>query len=339
MSEKKTNHKRSMRKVLLGHDPGWNDSPKWIYFTGQSSITPTKRVLNKTVAFPMESIQAIDKESSVNKPLKMPPHIQGWIDLLIAPHPPLLCPSNKNIEGNNIEVDKEKTLNKLLKETNQKRSTRKVSFGHDTRWNDSPKWIYYTGQSSITPTKRVLNKTVALPMASIQAVDKECSVNKQLKMPPHIQGWIDLLIAPQPPLLCPSNKDIEGNNIEIDKEETLNNVLKNLETVISEHILENDRIKEVKKRLDILKDVWLEDKLNNVIYKNVLDLSTALREGNIKKADEIHVSLMMQHASLCSAWMPGIRHIILELETKMKNSNVTQSQSSELLLLSTGENK
>ena len=48
MSEKKTNQKRSMRKILLGHDPGWNDSPNWIYFTGQSSITPTKRVLNKT---------------------------------------------------------------------------------------------------------------------------------------------------------------------------------------------------------------------------------------------------------------------------------------------------
>lgn len=68
-------------------------------------------------------------------------------------------------------------------------------------------------------------------------------------------------------------------------------------------------------------------------------MSPALREGNVKKADEIHVSLMMQHASLCSAWMPGIRHIILELETKMKNSNVTQTQSSELHLLSAGENK
>lgn len=67
------------------------------------------------------------------------------------------------------------------------------------------------------------------------------------------------------------------------------------------------------------------------------NLFPALREGNIKKADEIHVSLMMQHASLCSAWMPGIRHIILELE--IKNSNVTQSQSPELHLLSTGENK
>ncbi|XP_033347288.1 steroid receptor RNA activator 1-like isoform X1 [Bombus vosnesenskii] len=225
------------------------------------------------------------------------------------------------------------------KETNQNRSMQKVLLGHDPGWNDPPKWIYCTGQSSITSTKRVLNKRVAFPMGSIQATDKQSSVNKPLNMPPHVQGSTDQLTAPHPPLLCPSNKNIEADNIEIDKEEALNNVLKNLETVISEHILENGRIKEVKKRLDILKAVWLEDKLNNVIYKNVLDLSTALREGNIKKADEIHVSLMMQHASLCSAWMPGIRHIILELETKMKNSNVTQSQSPELHLLSTGENK
>ncbi|CAD1469060.1 unnamed protein product, partial [Heterotrigona itama] len=214
--------------------------------------------------------------------------------------------------------------------------------GHDPGWNDPPKWAYSTLQSSsVTSTKRVLNKRVAFPMSSVQATDKESSGKKPLNMPPPMQSSISLTTVSHPSLLCPSNKNTEENmiDIEIDKQVTLNTVLKNLEAVINEHILEKSRTEELRKRLDLLKAVWLQDKLNNTIYKNVLDLSTALREGDIEKADEIHVSLMMQHASLCSTWIPGIRHIILELKTKTKNLDAMQPQSSELHLLSIRENE
>ncbi|KAG6798100.1 steroid receptor RNA activator 1 isoform X1 [Apis mellifera caucasica] len=227
--------------------------------------------------------------------------------------------------------------------TNQNLSLQKVLLpGHDPGWNDPPKWAYSVAQSSITPTKRMLNKRVAFPMTSIQAKDKESSLNKPLNMPPPIQSAINLTTASHPPLLCPSNKNnLKGkmNEININKEETLNNVLTNLEAVINEHISEKNSAEEVKKKLDILKTAWLEDKLNNVIYKNILDLSTALREGNIEKADEIHIALMMYHANLCNTWIPGIRHIILGLKTKMKNSNITYSQSSESNLLLTERNE
>ncbi|KAK9309795.1 hypothetical protein QLX08_000618 [Tetragonisca angustula] len=213
-------------------------------------------------------------------------------------------------------------------ETSQNLSLQKVLLpGHDPGWNDPPKWAYSTSQnSSVTPTKRVLNKRVAFPMSSVKTSDKESSAKKPLNMPPPMQSSISLTTASHPPLLCPSNKNTEENmtDIIIDKQVTLNIVLKNLETVINEHILEKSRTEELRKRLDLLKVVWLEDKLNNTIYKNVLDLSTALQEGDIEKADEIHVSLMMQHANLCSTWIPGIRHIILELKTKTKNPDATQ---------------
>lgn len=65
---------------------------------------------------------------------------------------------------------------------------------------------------------------------------------------------------------------------------------------------------------------------------------SALQEGNVEKADQIHVTLMMQYASLCSSWIPGIRHIILELKTKTQNANATQSQNSESHLFSVEEN-
>ncbi|XP_017761023.1 PREDICTED: steroid receptor RNA activator 1-like [Eufriesea mexicana] len=212
------------------------------------------------------------------------------------------------------------------KETSQNLSTQKVLLpGHDPGWNDPPKWAYSGAQSSATSTKRMLNKRVAFPMTATQSIDKQSVLNKSLNMPLPVQSSANLTTASHPPLLYHSNKNIEENmcEIEIDKEETLQNVLKNLDAVIDEHILEKSRVDEIKKRLDIMKSAWLEDKLNNVIYKNVLDLSTALREGNIEKANEIHIALMMQHANLCSAWIPGIRHIILGLKTKMQNLNAT----------------
>lgn len=48
---------------------------------------------------------------------------------------------------------------------------------------------------------------------------------------------------------------------------------------------------------------------------------------------------MMYHANLCNTWIPGIRHIILGLKTKMKSSNITYSQSSESNLLLTERNE
>ncbi|XP_012150993.1 steroid receptor RNA activator 1 isoform X2 [Megachile rotundata] len=216
---------------------------------------------------------------------------------------------------------KELSLTMNEQETNQNLSTQKVLLpGHDPGWNDPPKWAYSGAQSSVTPTKRVLNKRVAFPLASTKANDKEpLSETKTLNMPPLVQSSSNL-----PPA---SNKvvDVDISDIKIDKEKTLSNVLENLDTVINEHILEKNRVEEVRKRLDVLKSMWLEDKLNNVIYKNILDLSAALREGDIQKADQIHVSLMMQHASLCSSWIPGIRHIILELKTKTDTSSAIQS--------------
>lgn len=53
----------------------------------------------------------------------------------------------------------------------------------------------------------------------------------------------------------------------------------------------------------------------------LLVMFLALREGSVEKADQIHLALMMQHASLCSPWIPGIRHIILGLKTKLQNSS------------------
>ncbi|XP_076232214.1 steroid receptor RNA activator 1 isoform X2 [Calliopsis andreniformis] len=203
--------------------------------------------------------------------------------------------------------------------------------GHDPGWNDPPNWAFSATQTAATtPTKRVLNKRVAFPLASAQASNKESSSgNKPMNLPPPLQSSVSLTTASHPPLITPSSKDTESNTeeIEIDKEQALNDALANLETVVNEHILETSRAEEVKRRLDVLKTMWLEDKLNNTVHKNILDLSIALREGNVEKADQIHLALMMQNASLCTSWIPGIRHIILGLKTKQQSSSAIQSQN------------
>lgn len=50
---------------------------------------------------------------------------------------------------------------------------------------------------------------------------------------------------------------------------------------------------------------------------------------DIEKADKIHISLMMERASLCTSWISGIRHLILEMKSKIiKNDTDTNSESS-----------
>ncbi|XP_076642822.1 steroid receptor RNA activator 1 [Halictus rubicundus] len=203
--------------------------------------------------------------------------------------------------------------------------------GHDPGWNDPPNWAYTGTQSSTsTPTKRVLNKRVAFPLSSTQASDKESSVSSpSMTIPPLPQSSINLTTALHPPLISPSNVDAENvtESLKIDKEQALNEVLQSLETVINEHISET-RVEEVKKRVDILKAKWLEDELSDFICKNILNLSKALQEGNVEKADQIYLSLMMKHPSLCfHPWVPGIRHIILELKIKQRDSSAMQSNT------------
>ena len=226
-------------------------------------------------------------------------------------------------------------------DTNKNLSTQKVLLpGHDPGWNDPPKWAYSGTQSSLTtPTKRVLNKRVAFPLASAQVASKESpSQAKPMNIPPPLRSSVTSTTASHPPLISPSrmNTEADPSEVEIDKEEALNAALANFEAVIEEHMEEN-KAEEVKRRLDAMKATWLEDKLNDPIHRSILDLSTALREGNVDKADQIHLALMMQHAALCSSWIPGIRHIILGLKTKLQDSSAMQSESSESQLLPVGE--
>ncbi|KAG7208073.1 hypothetical protein KM043_009650 [Ampulex compressa] len=234
------------------------------------------------------------------------------------------------------------------KETDGNLSTQKVlSPSHDPGWNDPPKWAYSpTPGVSATPTKRLLNKRVAFPLNFQETVDKQSTseTNSNLiNMPPPLQSSVQLTTAPHRPLVSLASQEAETQEreIEIDKNQMLHDALKNLIIVINDNITEKSMADEIKRRLDTMKEVWLDDKLNGTVCQNVLELSKALKEKNIERADKIHIALMMQYANVCSSWIPGIRRIILELKTKCKDSADAEGQTEcqDLLMSETNDIK
>lgn len=57
----------------------------------------------------------------------------------------------------------------------------------------------------------------------------------------------------------------------------------------------------------------------------------ALLQKDVEQADKIHITLMTQHATVCRAWMPAVRHLIFELKHDCENSDVLKQSQSPLL--------
>ncbi|XP_046490704.1 steroid receptor RNA activator 1 [Neodiprion pinetum] len=200
---------------------------------------------------------------------------------------------------------------------------------HDPGWNDPPKWAYsQSPTTSSSPTKRILNKRVAFPLGSTPPTSSFDS-NQPLNPPP--------ANLPPPPL---TGRRLSAGPppttvaffTGIDKEQALTESLDNFEKVINE----NEELKgegdEIRRRLNIMKTAWVEDKLGESIRHSILELSNALRKKDVDNADKIHVSLMMDHTALCSSWIPGIRHMILaEREKHLKRKPSADENSSPLL--------
>ncbi|XP_014215552.1 steroid receptor RNA activator 1-like [Copidosoma floridanum] len=198
---------------------------------------------------------------------------------------------------------------------------KKLPTSHDSGWNDPPAWALAAASqnsSTGTPKKRLMNKRVAFPLNSKPMEPAACPTKDQnmppmVNMPPPV-GVGSLTTAPHRPLVAPTKARDEDSDVEIDKEEALKDTLDNLCHAMEQ--LNSDRSGEIKKRIDRMETMWNEDKLNKVVHRKLLEVSKALREGEVEKADQLHVSLMMSNASVCSSWMPGIRQIITEMKSK-----------------------
>lgn len=137
--------------------------------------------------------------------------------------------------------------------------------------------------------------------------------------------------------------------------------LENLESVINENEELAARQEDIGRRLNLMKIAWTEEKLDDSICRNVLELSigmekffyrlplntllydycnnivwfivSALKKRDLDNADKIHVSLMLEHAALCSAWIPAIRHMILSMKEKEAQKKQPSEENSNPFLL------
>ncbi|XP_011298406.1 steroid receptor RNA activator 1-like [Fopius arisanus] len=221
----------------------------------------------------------------------------------------------------------------------------RLQSSHDPGWNDPPKWAFTpTPITSGTPTRRLLNKRVAFPLASTPFPENPTALGQSLppsSFPPPPSQLPNRTTAPHAPLLAPT---VAVNALEItpligDKEDGLNKTLGNIQSVINSQ-LDDTRTEEVQKRMEMMKNMWISGKLNDEIQGKVLKISEALRDRDIDTADKLHVSLMIEHNTLCNNWISGIRHLILELRSKATESEgIADINSQPVFLLNPTESK
>lgn len=166
-------------------------------------------------------------------------------------------------------------------------SQRSLPSTHDSGWNDPPEWALSSSphNSSGTSTRRLLNKRVAFPLSSqTSSPGKVATPPSSLNMPPLLQSSTipTITSAPHKPLLAPTDKDSVAKILEsddtFDKDHALTEILASLESVMTEQKIEENKMKEIRRRLDTMKSNWFENKLNNTVQRSILDIS----KGNDK---------------------------------------------------------
>lgn len=164
-------------------------------------------------------------------------------------------------------------------------SQKSLPSSYNSGWNDPPEWVISSQRSSSdgTSSKRLLNKRVAFPQSSQTSALERTSSLLPSDMPPVSPSSLKLTTASHKPLVTPIAKDTEPLESDFDKDQALKEVIDNLESVMMEQNIEKNKLQELQKRLNIMKSDWLQDKLNNTVQRNVLDMS----KGN----DEILTSI------------------------------------------------
>lgn len=109
----------TQKKLQSSHDPGWNDPPSWAFtpLVKLHSGTPTKRLLNKRVAFPLNSTSETANTSAPPNmpPVGLPPPTDIG-SLTTAPHKPYVAPTSATVGEStlDLEMSKEEALKNTL---------------------------------------------------------------------------------------------------------------------------------------------------------------------------------------------------------------------------------
>ncbi|CAG9782806.1 unnamed protein product [Diatraea saccharalis] len=177
----------------------------------------------------------------------------------------------------------------------------KVPF--DPGWNDPPTFSFNAQQTTPNKPRNFLNKRVAFPLSgSSPSPAPPPSVN----LPP-----LPMTTPILPPMHTnPKIINQPENDTEIDSEGTLQEVKGILIMFLDKSSELGPKSNDIKRRINMMEEMWASGKLNNKIHFLMRELAYALRDDQPSKADDIHRTLMVDHVNAVGSWMPGVKQLV-----------------------------
>lgn len=191
----------------------------------------------------------------------------------------------------------------------------------DRGWNDPPKLAFSasTGTRGGPGRHRLLNKRVPIPV-NPQGSNAPSSLPPSLKASdgPPVMGNIPPHLPPVSS--CPPSSSTSSmvSASGADNTEATQELLEQVQTSLSDSLkavsekLKESTHEEIRKRLDVMGDMWQKGQLSLEVQKRMLALSEALSKQNFDKAWALHQSLIVDYTTTCSPWMVGIKSLIAE---------------------------
>lgn len=76
---------------------------------------------------------------------------------------------------------------------------------------------------------------------------------------------------------------------------------------------------EVSRKLDLFKECWLQSRLPDIVKIRMTHLASALHKGHYDIANEIHLTLIVDHTAVVNQWMVGIKRVVQEAMKRVNN--------------------
>lgn len=131
-----------------------------------------------------------------------------------------------------------------------------------------------TKTSCTTPTKRLLNKRVAFPLNSTvntSNLPSQTPVSIPSNLPPPLscQEKINNTLVPES---SKGDQEEQDSNSLIHQQDSLKELLANLEVLLEKHLHSESKSQNIKKRIEIMKNLLHDKNLDVDIHKTVVDL-------------------------------------------------------------------
>ncbi len=205
----------------------------------------------------------------------------------------------------------------------------------DRAWNDPPLFSY-DSTAAAAGGKTKLNKRVEFPLAASKAAaGKESSSSVASAAPVAAVAAKPSLVRPDagakqqsplPPPPPPPTSSTTLPTINPSKEvenplqegPDLDRILSILSSELESSSLPDKKKHEVKKRLALMETRWRDGGLNDNVQKGLQKITACLsnESRDVGEAEKTQLSLMVDWPALCTPWLIGIKHLIVDVKQR-----------------------